>query len=190
MDATPSAPARATKSKTLAGVIGSMGAALALFTLIPAEESGRKVQASARPDGSVVLKHLSGKQYLDAYLDIVNVPTACDGITRGIKMGQRYTPAQCTMLLERELVDHAQGVIDCVPTLYGREGQAIAAVSLAYNIGVRRFCGSTAARLFRARQWRAACDAMPAWNRAGGRVVPGLVARRAREHALCVKDLS
>lgn len=190
MDVTPSAPTRAPKPKTLAAVIGSMGAALALFTMIPAEESGRTVKATARPDGSVALKHVSGRQYLDAYLDIVKVPTACDGITGGIKMGQRYTPAQCTLMLERDLVDHAQGVIDCAPVLYGREAQVVAAVSLAYNIGVRRFCGSTAARLFRARQWRAACDAMLAWKYAGGRIVPGLVARRAREHALCVKDLS
>ena len=79
----------------------------------------------------------------------------------------------------------ATRVVACVPALYGRPNQAAAAVSLAYNIGWPSFCRSTAARRFNAGQWAAGCDAFTMWNKAGGRVLRGLVARRGRERTLC-----
>jgi hypothetical protein len=101
--------------KTLAGVLGSIAAAIALFTSIPAEESGRTVAVTIAPTGEATIRHVSGPQYLRAYLDAVKVPTACDGITRGVRMGQTYTEAQCTALLEAELVEMARRVVACVP---------------------------------------------------------------------------
>ncbi len=177
-------------TKTLAGVLGSVAAALGLFTMVPAEESGRKVAATIAPTGAIVVKHVSGKQYLSAYLDAVGVATACDGIaTKDIKLGQTYTEAQCTTMLERELIAHAEGVIKCIPGVYGRTSQAIAIVSLAYNVGVSMVCKSSIARFWNAGQWRAGCDFFPRYRFAGGRVLPGLVARRAREREICLKEL-
>ena len=175
--------------KTLAGVIGSIVAAATLLTTVPLEESGRTVQATVQADGTATVRHVAGRQYLQSYLDAVGVATACDGITKGVKLGQRYTEAQCGLKLEAELIDHAEGVIACVPQLYGRDHQASAAVSLAYNIGVRGFCGSTAARLFRAGRWRDGCDAFSLWVKAGGRTLAGLVARRQRERSMCLVGL-
>lgn len=178
---------------TLAAVLGSTAAAIALFVSVPAEESGRTVTATAAADGTVTIKHVSGKQYLQAYLDDVGVATACDGITPGVKLGQTYTPAQCTALLERELIAHAEKVIACVPELYGRANQAAAAVSLAYNIGWPSFCSSTAARMFRAARWREGCEAFGMWIKGTVRgrkvVLAGLVKRRARETARCLTQL-
>lgn len=178
---------------TLAAVLGSAAAAVALFISIPAEESGRIVAATAAADGTIALRHISGRQYLTAYLDDVGVATVCDGITAGVKMGQRRTETQCTALLEHELVAHAEKVIACVPQLYGRPNQAAAAVSLAYNIGWPAFCSSTAARMFRAGRWREGCEAFAMWNKGtvGGRkvVLAGLVKRRGREAARCLTQL-
>lgn len=176
--------------KTLAGVIGSVAAAAALFVLVPKEESGRQVKATVNTDQTVTVQHIAGKQYLDAYLDIVKVPTACDGITKGVKIGMRFTPAQCNDLLEEELVAHAEPIIRCVPALKGRTNQAVAAVSLSYNIGAAGVCKSSIAKLWNAGQWRAGCDRFPLFNKAGGRVIKGLVNRRARERAICVQGLA
>lgn len=176
--------------KTLAGVIGSIAAAAALFVLVPKEESGRQVKATVNTDQTVTVQHVAGKQYLDAYLDIVKVPTACDGITKGVKMGMRFTPAQCNDLLEEELVAHAEPIIRCVPALKGRTNQVIAAVSLSYNIGTAGVCKSSIAKLWNAGQWRAGCDRFPLFNKAGGRVIKGLVNRRARERAICIQGLA
>jgi lysozyme len=176
---------------TLASVLGSIGGAVLLFTSVPAEESGRKVAVTVAPSGHATIRHVSGPQYLRAYLDAVNVPTACDGITRGVRMGQTYTEAQCTTMLQGALVEHGSRVIACVPGLYGHGYQGAAATSLAYNIGWPSFCASTAARLFNAGQWLAACDAFTMWVKATDPrkrrkiVLAGLVARRARERAMC-----
>lgn len=174
---------------TLAAVLGSAAAAIALLVATPHEESGRKVEATIATDGTATIKHVSGPQYLKAYLDIVKVPTACDGITRGVKLGQTYSPSQCAQLLERELVIHAEGVMACTPGLKGRPQQQIAAVLLTYNIGVAAYCRSTVDRRFDAGQWRAGCDAILMWDKAGGKVVRGLQLRRQRERQICLKGL-
>lgn len=174
----------------LAAAIGSIGAAASLFVLVPAEESGRKVSAKVQDDGSIAVKHVAGKQYLTAYLDIVKVPTICDGITKGVRMGMTRTPDQCAALLEQELIAHARPLIRCVPKLYGREHQVIAAVSLSYNIGTAGFCRSSIAKLWNAGKWRAGCERFPLFNKAGGRIVRGLTMRRERERMICLQGLS
>ncbi len=63
------APGSMAKKGTLAAVIGSLAAALAL-TMTPEEESGRKVKVDMAADGTATVDHVRGKQYLRAYLDI------------------------------------------------------------------------------------------------------------------------
>lgn len=122
------------------------------------------------------------------YRDMVGVWTVCIGETR-VPM-RRYSRAECRAMLRRAIEsDYGMGVLTAVPALQARPHQLTASISLAYNIGVPAFTRSTAARRFRAGQWRAGCDAFMLWNRAGGRIVPGLVRRRAAEHTLCVSDL-
>lgn len=175
------------RGRALGAVVGSIGAAAALFVLVPAEESGRKVSARVQTDGSVAVKRVAGKQYLTAYLDIVKVPTICDGVTKGVRMGMTRTPEQCAALLEEELIAHARPLIRCVPKLYGREHQVIAAVSLSYNIGTAGFCRSSVAKLWNQGKWRAGCERFPLFNKAGGRAVRGLTLRRERERMVCLQ---
>jgi lysozyme len=183
------------KRGTLAAVVGLVTAAL-LLTHTPTEESGRTVKVEVAQDGAAKVTHVSGRQYLTAYLDIVGVATACDGITRygsiKVKKGDRFTEAQCATMLEQELAVHAQGVMQCTPGLStsipGRDRARFAAVSLAYNIGVKAYCGSTARRRFNEGRIGEACAAMTLWNKAGGKVVSGLVKRRERERKICALD--
>lgn len=185
----------AVKGGTLAAIVGLLSASM-LLVETPKEESGRTVAVAVTDNGTATVKHVAGPQYLKSYLDIAGIPTACDGITAGVRMGQRYTEAQCAALLEAELVKHAKGVMACTPALAdkGRDYQRVAAVLLAYNIGVGGYCGSTVARRFNARQWRPACDAFGMWNKArvNGvlRPVAGLTARRGRERAICLRGLA
>lgn len=179
---------------SLIGLIGA-SAALWLLTDIPKDESGRKVRVEVTEQGGVSIDHVSGEQYLDAYVDIAGVPTACDGITRGVKRGQRYSEEQCTAMLVREIEIHAAGVLQCAPSLRasGRDYQRAAAISLAYNIGVGAFCGSSAKREFEAGRFVQGCGRFLAWNKArvGGRLQPvrGLTRRRHREREVCVTGL-
>lgn len=197
VDAKPGKP-KIPKSPLVALVGAS--AAIALATMIAKDESGRTVEATVTEAGELQVRHIRGRQFLEAYADIVGVPTICDGDTHGVRLGMRETEEGCTARLERQLVNHARPVLRCVPALARpeREQQLIASVSLAYNIGPGRFadrrwqggfCGSTAARRFNAGDWRGGCDAFLMWNRAGGQVVRGLTLRRERERAICLQGL-
>jgi lysozyme len=184
----PRIPAKPIPKSPLVALVGT-GAAILLATLIPHDESGRTVEASVSQDGALQVRHVSGKQYLRAYADIVGVWTICDGDTKNVRPGMVESEAGCTARLERQLVAHAAPVLKCVPGLKGRDNQLVASVSLTYNIGPAGFCRSTVARRFNAGNWRGGCDAMLMWNKAGGREVRGLTLRRQRERALCLKGL-
>ena len=126
---------------------------------------------------------------LIGYRDIAGVPTKCSGDTYDVVVGKRYTEQECERSTETQLAAHAAPVLRCTPSLRGHPNQLAAAISLAYNIGGPNYCRSTVAKRFVAGDWRGACDAFLMWNRAGGRVVRGLVNRRHDERRLCLKDL-
>ena len=154
----------------LAAIIG-VPAALALVATVNLWESGGKDPP------------------LTAYLDIVGVWTICDGDTQGVKAGDRDTLEGCRIRLDTRLAEFAAPVLACTPNLRGHDNQTVAAISLAYNIGVAGYCRSTADRRFDTGDWRGGCDAILLWNRAGGRVVNGLARRREAERRLCLTDL-
>lgn len=126
-----------------------------------------------------------------AYRDIVGVPTVCFGETRGVKMGDRYTMDECRAMLGDALVEFETGMRACLTNPDAiPEKSYVAFLSLSYNIGTRAFCGSTVARRANAGDIKGACEAIPAWNRAGGRVVKGLVNRRAEELRICRQGIT
>lgn len=121
-----------------------------------------------------------------AYQDVVGVWTICSGRTTNVRPGDVATHEQCQDWLREEVTGFNQGVRQCV-TRSMKAQQEIAFTSLAYNIGLRNFCGSSAVRKFNAGDDYGACEAINLWNQAGGRVVRGLVNRRAAESVLCRK---
>lgn len=125
-----------------------------------------------------------------AYKDIVGVPTVCFGETRGVKMGDRYTMEECRAMLGDGIVEFEAGMRKCLtnPDTVP-EKTYVSFLSVSYNIGIGAFCKSTIARKANAGDYRGACDALLAWNKAGGRVVQGLVNRRADERRICLSGL-
>ncbi len=124
-----------------------------------------------------------GRRYV-AYQDIVGVWTICDGHTKGVKAGDIADDAQCDAMAAQDVAEHNAGIRQCI-TRPMPQNVEIAFTSLAFNVGVGAFCGSTALRKYNAGDDAGACEAMNLWNKAGGRVIKGLVNRRAAESALC-----
>lgn len=195
-------PTKGAKAGTLAAIVG-VAVATALGVFIPQEESGRVTEASVNADGSLVVKHIKGRQYLKAYIDAVGVPTICDGLTRidgrPVRRDEKVSEEWCAAALEKELVKHAVPVMKCTPgialsndptTEKRREGPRFTAVSLGYNVGVGNYCGSTAAKRWNRFDYKGGCEAATWWERGGTRVLPGLVKRRGLEHNVCVGGLS
>jgi lysozyme len=184
----------------LAAIVG-VGVAGALLTDTPKHESGRTVSVQMDQAGRPTITHISGKQYLRVYLDLIGVATACDGITgpeiiKARREGKVFTEAECTALLEKHLIIHARIVMACSPGLAlsadpaierRREGPRFAAVSGNYNHG--SYCRSTARTRFDAGNYSGGCTALAWFNRAGGRVVRGLTIRRQGEYQICVGGL-
>lgn len=121
-----------------------------------------------------------------AYLDVVKVPTVCYGETKNVKLGMRFTVAECQSMLEGRLMEFTRGIEACIHRELPVEVWQ-ASISLAYNIGVGAFCGSSAVRLFNSGYTEAGCNAFMKWNRAGGVVWRGLTNRRTIERDLCLK---
>lgn len=126
-----------------------------------------------------------------AYIPIPgDVPTICFGETRGVKMGDVATVSQCKAMLGNALVEFEGNMRRCLAAPDSVPDKPyVAFLSLSYNIGSRAFCGSSVARRANLGDIRGACDAILAWNKAGGRVVAGLETRRNAERKLCLEGL-
>jgi lysozyme len=122
----------------------------------------------------------------EAYIPVPgDVPTIGFGSTKNVHMGDKTTPERSLVRLLEEVDSvYAQGVRRCI-TAPMYQYEFAASVSLAYNIGVNAFCGSTVAKRFNAEDYAGACAAFDMWNKQGGRVLSGLVKRRTEERAIC-----
>lgn len=150
----------------LAGIVGAVAAA-ALLVLTPKFEGTE----------------------LTTYRDLGGVLTYCTGATEDAQWGKTYTPEQCRAQLDRDLERHAAGIARCIPMDRLTDGQRVAFVDAAYNIGVGAFCGSSMARRANAGDMAAACDALLMWNKVGGKEVRGLTRRRQAEREICLAGL-
>ncbi|NML88365.1 lysozyme [Sphingobium sp. TB-6] len=123
------------------------------------------------------------------YKDLIGKWTVCTGETR-VAM-RTYSLGECKAFLRRAIrSDYGLGVLKCAPSLQNTVYQLGAAISVAYNIGVTAWCGSTMAKQFNAGDWFSACQAFALWNKAGGVVVTGLANRRNDEMRACFTNLS
>lgn len=117
------------------------------------------------------------ESHWDRYAKIFDI---CYGETKGITAGMRKTKAECEAMLDRRV--YTDFYLPLTVCIAGFDRKPIswqaAAISLAYNVGTGAVCRSTAARLAREGRYRESCQAMTAFNRAGGAVVRGLVLRR------------
>lgn len=130
--------------------------------------------------------------YGKTYKDIVGVPTVCYGETdkAAVAEGRKrtFTKAECLKMLSERLPEYDEGFKRCINREIP-ESVHIAMISVTYNIGIGGVCKSSMVRKINAGDFRGACDALLAWNRAGGRVVKGLDNRRRAERQVCLEGL-
>lgn len=120
------------------------------------------------------------------YTDIVGVPTVCFGETNHIDVNHLYTMDDCKALLVDSVLEVETQVYSCLDNINLTQGQYIAFLSLAYNIGGGNFCHSTVVKKMKAGDTVGACNAIGKWVYAKGRKLKGLIARRQREMDLCL----
>ncbi len=101
-----------------------------------------------------------------------------------IHAGMVWTQAQADARLAQDLDRLAAQMTQACGSAPTGDHHFGAMCSLAYNIGFGNFLGSSVLRFHHAGEHQQAAAAFGLWNKGGGRVLPGLVRRRAAEAAL------
>jgi lysozyme len=125
---------------------------------------------------------------LKPYRDQVGIPTIGIGMTYYPSTGKKVTMSDKPLTLEQAYSEFAKMVKPYELGVYSvmrddlTQKQFNALVSLCYNIGVGGFKGSTVARLVNQNITGEPLNkAFLMWNKAGGKVLPGLTKRRQQE---------
>lgn len=107
------------------------------------------------------------------------------GETKDITHSMQWTQEEADSIFAERVQEFMAGVLKASPKLAKAPPQRLAAVvSLAYNIGLTAYAKSTVARCIAKDDHENAAKAFEMWNKAGGKVMQGLVNRRKLESDL------
>ena len=132
--------------------------------------------------GTEILKYFEGCK-LTAYQDSVGVWTIGYGHTKGVYNGMTITQEETEQMLLTELEEY-EGYIENMVTVPLTQNQFDALVVWIYNLGPTNFKNSTLLKELNAGNYNAAGQEITRWNKAGGKVLAGLVKRREAEAEL------
>jgi lysozyme len=120
---------------------------------------------------------------LKAYLCPAGVPTIGYGSTGpDVKLGMTWPIEKAEARMAQDAAVHVAAARRYCPAL---EGAALGAIAdFSYNLGATRLKSSTLRRKLNAGDMEGAKVELARWVRGGGRILPGLVIRRAAEAAL------
>lgn len=121
------------------------------------------------------------------------IPTIGYGNTRymdgrPVRMGDApITKAQAETMLMHELEACTSAALRMCPVLMHKTYKLAAITDFVFNLGAGRLQASTLRRRINERNWKDAAREIRRWNKAGGRVLAGLVARREAEAQLILR---
>ena len=129
--------------------------------------------------GVELLTHFEGLK-LEAYQDSVGVWTIGYGHTKGVTPSMKITESQASNLLKTELIEY-QNYINEMVKVELSQCEYDALVCWVYNLGPTNLRDSTLLKLLNKGDKFLVPEQIRRWNRAGGKVLKGLVRRREAE---------
>lgn len=136
------------------------------------------------------IEEFEGVRY-QAYRDVVGVLTVCAGSTGPqVKAGKTYTKEECTKMTDEDVKKHMHEVLKHSPHLVYHPIVLASMTSFTYNVGGGAYGKSTIKKLINEGKFTEACNFLPRYKYAGGKVVNGLVKRRAVEQEICLSSLT
>lgn len=124
----------------------------------------------------------------EAYKCPAGVWTVGYGTTENVYPGDVVNEQEAEQLLLEDLVDAAKAIDELVD-IEITQRQYDALTSFVYNVGREAFRQSTMLKLINGGNMKAAALQFQRWTKANGKVLAGLVKRRAKEKALFEADL-
>ncbi len=141
-------------------------------------------------DGLALIRRFEGFR-AKAYLDAAGVWTIGYGHTSAagaphVRSGMKITRKEGERILGRDIAIFASGVQSLLARPLS-ESQFSALVSFAYNVGLENFRKSSVLRAVNAGDFAAVPRRLSLWVKCRGRVLSGLVRRRAAEAAMFIE---
>ena len=125
------------------------------------------------------------------YSDPVGLPTVCVGhMDKNLKRGQSFSDEDCLNLFAKDWVKHQKQLDSLVKVSYASEWQRAALTDFTFNVGIGNVRSSTLIKLLNQGRHEEACIQLLRWNKAGGRVLRGLVIRRENTLPYCLGKVS
>lgn len=121
--------------------------------------------------------------YLEAYKCPAGVWTIGWGTTKGVTPGMKITKEKAEKLLKADLVKFEQAVERNVKVPIN-QNIFDSLVSFTYNLGEGNLKSSTLLRKLNSKDYYGASQEFQRWNKAGGKVLNGLIRRREAERDL------
>ena len=134
------------------------------------------------PEGLALIKKFEGCE-LEAYQCSAGVWTIGYGHTKGVEEGMTITKDQAEQMLLEELVEYEVAVEEAVDNQLD-QCMFDALVSWTYNLGPTNLNNSTMLKVLNAGEYDEVPAQIKRWNKAGGKVLQGLIRRREAEALL------
>ena len=133
-------------------------------------------------EGLALIKKFEGCE-LKAYRCAANVLTIGYGSTKGVKEGDSITQEDADKLLIHEIKEYEDYINNLVEVDL-EQNQFDALVSWVFNLGPAKLKSSTLLKVLNAKDYEGVPAQIKRWNKAGGKVLQGLVRRREAEALL------
>ena len=135
-------------------------------------------------EGLALIKKFEGCE-LKAYQCSAGVWTIGYGHTKDVVEGMEITQEEAEQMLVDELHEY-ESYINKYVTVALSQNQFDALVSWVYNLGPANLSASTMLKVLNSGEYEDVPAQMKRWNKAGGKVLEGLVRRREAEACLFV----
>ena len=130
-------------------------------------------------EGLSLIKKFEGCE-LEAYRCAANVLTIGYGSTKDVKEGDSITQEEADALLLHEM-DEYEGYVKDSVTVDLDQNQFDALVSWVFNLGPSNLKASTMLKVLNNKEFEEVPSQIKRWNKAGGKVLQGLIRRREAE---------
>ena len=133
-------------------------------------------------EGLALIKKFEGLE-LEAYQCAAGVWTIGYGHTKDVQPGDVWSESHANHMLEVELEEFEEYINDNV-TVALSQNQFDALVSWVYNLGPANLKASTMLKVLNSGDYEGVPAQIKRWNKAGGKVLEGLIRRREAEALL------
>lgn len=136
-------------------------------------------------DGLNIIKKYEGFR-ANAYYCPAGVLTIGYGHTKGVQKCDIITHDEAEQILKED-IEWAESAINLLVKMPINQNQFDALTSFVFNLGANNFKSSTLLKKINMQDFSGAAKEFARWKFAGGKILNGLVKRRAEEAALFIK---